>query len=64
MAKSKLVAQSNQSSNERLWNFVVSSSDEVATWPSWKVSGTTTPSKVSSHSARPTQQKATKASGR
>jgi hypothetical protein len=64
MAKSKLVAQSNQASNERLWEFVVRSSDEVATWPSWKVSGTTTPSKVSGRSTRESDQKAAKTSGR
>lgn len=64
MAKSKVTAQSNQSSNERLWDFVVRSSDEVATWPSWKVSGTTTPSNESGRATRQTEQKAAKTSGR
>jgi hypothetical protein len=64
MAKSKLAAQSNQASNERLWDFVVSSSKEVATWPSWKVSGTTTPSNVSGRATRVSEQKAAKTSGR
>ncbi len=62
MAKSKSATQSIESNNDRLWNFVVRSSNEVATWPSWKVSGTTTPE---SHSGpRPTTRKSAKPVGR
>lgn len=64
MAKTKTAANAISHHHERLWRFVVESSDQVSAWPSWKKSGTTTPTDGPARAEPKRDSIATKSSNR